>query len=443
MLPGLSEKVRPYQGLELASLQGARLAFAHIKRETPAVRRHFTLLIGLALIAGVIFGAIAHQTLSPEGAKTTADNLGLVTWVFLTLIKMVIAPLVFATLTAGVAHMGGGKTAGRAGLSAMLWFIAAGLVALAIGLITASLLQPGAGMHLPPPPPDATAVKADLSVKGFLAHVFPASVIDAMARNEVLQIVVFSLFAGPAIASLGPRAAVLLELLDQIGEVMLKIVGYIMALAPLAVFSAIAASIATHGLEVIVTYAKYVGGFYLTLALFWGVLFGAGLVVLKGRIVGLVAHIREPAIIAFSTASSEAAYPGLLAGLEKFGVSSRIASLVLPLGYSFNLGGSMAYTTFASLFIAQLYNIPLDLGQKVVLGLILMVTSKGIAGVPRASLVVVAAVLPYFHIPEAGLLLILGVDQFLDMGRSFTNVVGNSVAAAAVAQWEGELAPAE
>jgi Na+/H+-dicarboxylate symporter len=407
------------------------------------VRRHFTLLIGLGLILGLVFGALVHGSVSPAAATEIAGYLGLVTWVFLTLIKMVIAPLVFSTLTAGVAHMGGGKQAGRAGLAAMGWFLAAGAAALAIGLVMASLLQPGAGLHLPPPPADAQTVKADLTLKGFLSHVFPASIIDAMAKNEVLQIVVFSLFTGPAIASLGPRAAVLLELLDQIGEVMLKIVGFVMGLAPFAVFAAIGASVATHGLEVLVTYARFVGGFYLSLAIFWAALLAVAWLVLKDRLVGLLSNIREPALIAFSTASSEAAYPGLLAGLEKFGVSNRVASFVLPLGYSFNLCGSMMYTTFASLFIAQLYNIDLSIGQKIMLGLILMVTSKGIASVPRASLVVIAAVLPYFHIPEAGLLLILGVDQFLDMGRTCTNVLGNSVAAAAVAKWEDELAPAE
>ncbi len=403
------------------------------------MKRHFTLLIGLALALGLAVGAALHSGLTPHGTEEAAGYLGLITWVFLTLIKMVIAPLVFASLTAGVAHMGGGKAAGRAGLQTMGWFLAAGFISLGIGLAMASLLQPGAGAHLPPPPADVTAVKADLSLKGFLAHVFPASVIDAMAKNEVLQIVVFSLFAGPAISALGGRAAGVLELLDQTAEVMLKIVDYVMVIAPFAVFSAIAASVATHGLEVLLTYARFVGGFYLSLGLLWLVLIGAGWAVLKHRLPSLLNHVKGPALIAFSTASSEAAYPSLLAGLERFGVSSRIAAFVLPLGYSFNLGGSMMYTTFASLFIAQLYNIPLDLGQKLLLGGILMITSKGIAGVPRASLVVVAAVLPFFHIPEAGLLLVLGVDQFLDMARACTNVLGNSIAAAAVAKWENEL----
>ena len=403
--------------------------------------RHFTLLILVGMILGLGAGWAAHDGLAAAGAAELAGYLGLVTWTFLTLIKMVIAPLVFSTLTAGVAHMGGGSAAGRVGVRTVAWFIVAGIISLGIGLTMATVLQPGVGLHLPPPPADAAAVKADLTLTGFLAHVIPASIIDAMARNEVLEIVIFSLFVGTAIGQLGPRAAGVLDLLGQVAAVMLKVTEFVMAVAPFAVFSAIAATVAVHGVGVIATYARFVGGFYLSLALLWAVLLAAGAVAIRGRLPGLIAAIRQPALIAFSTASSEAAYPGLLEGLQRFGISRRVVSFVLPLGYSFNLDGSMLYTTFATLFIAQLYGIDLSLGQKLTLGAMLMVTSKGIASVPRASLVVIAAILPYFHIPEAGLLLVLGVDQFLDMGRSGTNVIGNSIAAAAVAGWEGELGP--
>jgi len=403
------------------------------------MRRHFTLFIMICMIAGLGTGWVAHDSLDTKTGAELAGYLGLVTWSFLTLIKMIIAPLVFSTLTSGVAHMGGGSTAGRVGGRTIAWFLIAGVFSLAIGLTMATILQPGAGLHLPPPPADVTAVKADLTLKGFLSHVIPSSIFDAMAKNEVLQIVVFSIFVGSAMGALGPRAAGALDVLGQLAAIMLKVTDYVMTVAPFAVFAAIAGTVTVHGVEIIVTYAKFVGGFYLSLAILWCVLLAAGAVTIRGRLPGLLSAIRQPALIAFSTASSEAAYPGLLEGLTKFGVSRRVAGFVLPLGYSFNLDGSMMYTTFASLFIAQLYGIDLSWTQKLTMAAMLMITTKGIASVPRASLVVIAAVLPYFHIPEAGLLLILGVDQFLDMGRSGTNVIGNSIAAAAVAGWEGEL----
>jgi Na+/H+-dicarboxylate symporter len=402
------------------------------------MRRHFTLIIVLGLVAGLGFGWVAHDTMSASGAASLAGSLDLVTGVFITLIKMIIAPLIFATLTSGVARMEGGGRAGRVGGRTIAWFVVAGMVALALGMTMATLIRPGEGLHLPQPA-DAATVKSDLSVKGFLAHVVPTSIVDAMARNEVLQIVVFSLFAGSAMSALGARAALALELLEQVAAIMLKITGYVMLVAPFAVFAAIASALAVHGAALIVVYARFIGGFYLAIAVFLGLLLAAASVVLRGRLPGLLAAIRQPALLAFSTASSEAAYPSLLDGLIRFGVSPRVAGFVLPLGYSFNLGASMLYTTFAVLFIAQIYGVELTLTQKFVLGGMLFVTSKGIAGVSRASLVVIAAALPYFHLPQSGLLLILAADQLLDMGRSGANVVGNAIAAAAVATWEGEL----
>ena len=405
------------------------------------MRRHFTLIILAGMIAGLVVGYLANIGLAKPDAASLASYLDLVTGVFISLIKMIIAPLIFATLISGVARMEGGGRAGRVGGRTIAWFVVAGVIALVLGMTMASLIRPGEGLHLPQPPADAATVKSDLTVKGFLAHVVPTSIIDAMAKNEVLQIVVFSLFAGSAMSALGAKAHGALELLEQVAAIMLKITGYVMLVAPFAVFAAIASALALHGASLIVIYAKFIGGFYLAIAVFLALLLAAGSVVLKGRLLGLLAVIRQPALLAFSTASSEAAYPSLLDGLIRFGVSPRVAGFVLPLGYSFNLGASMLYTTFAVLFIAQIYGVELSLAQKVVLGAMLFVTSKGIAGVSRASLVVIAAALPYFHLPQSGLLLILAADQILDMGRSGANVIGNSIAAAAVASWEGELGP--
>ena len=405
--------------------------------------QRFTLYILAGMVLGLIAGAVIHAAVPDP--KAWADELALLTDIFLRLVKMIIAPLVLSTLIVGIAHMGDGKAIGRVGIKALGWFVAAGVVSLIIGMIVVELLHPGTGLRMAIPAADAAGapgVATSLSLKEFLAHVFPASVVDAMAKNEILQIVVFSVFVGVATAAVGEPARPFLAGVEALAQVMLKVTNYVMLFAPVAVFAAIAASVATQGLEVIFTYAKFVGGFYLGLAILWGVLLAAGgAVVGMRRVRDLFGMVRQPALIAFSTASSEAAYPRTLEELERFGVSRRLASFVLPLGYSFNLDGSMMYCTFASLFIAQVYGIHLTWAQRGLMLLLFLVTSKGIAGVPRASLVVIAATLPYFKIPEAGLLLVLGVDHFLDMGRSATNVIGNSVASAVVAKWEGELQP--
>jgi Na+/H+-dicarboxylate symporter len=278
-----------------------------------------------------------------------------------------------------------------------------------------------------------------LSLKEFVTHLVPKSAVEAMANNEILQIVVFSVFFGVALASLGAKGKLLAEGIEQVADVMLRITGYVMSFAPFAVFAAMAATITTQGLGVLVTYGKFMVEFYLSLGILWCVLALAGFAVMGGAMKRMLNLIKEPFLLAFSTASSEAAYPKTLRQLEVFGIPNRITSFVLPMGYSFNLDGSMMYCTFAAIFIAQAYNIPLTLGQQFTMLLLLMVTSKGMAGVPRASLVVISATLSTFNIPEAGLLLIIGIDQFLDMGRSATNVLGNSIATAAVAKWEGQL----
>jgi Na+/H+-dicarboxylate symporter len=404
--------------------------------------RPLTLYILFAMILGIIVGYACNKALpDKQAAASVSGYISLVTDLFLRLIKMIIAPLVFSTLVVGIAHMGDSKTVGRIGVKTMGWFITASLMSLTLGLIMVSILRPGENIGLPLP--DITASSnlktASFSIKEFVTHLVPTSIFAALAGNEMLQIVVFAIFFGLGAAALGELTKPMILLIDQVALVMLKVTGNVMKMAPLAVFAAIASTITTQGIGILVTYAKFMGGFYLSLILLWGLLILAGYIFLGPRTTRLVSLIREPFLLAFSTASSEAAYPKLLSQLERFGVSSRITSFVLPMGYSFNLDGSMMYCTFASLFIAQAYGVHLSLGTKIAMLLLLMVTSKGMAGVPRASLVVIAATLSTFNIPEAGLLLIMGVDQFLDMGRSATNAVGNSIAAAVVAKWEGEL----
>jgi Na+/H+-dicarboxylate symporter len=405
------------------------------------LKRFLPALIASAMIAGVLVGFLINTGLSPADAKAAAANLSIITDIFLRLIRMIIAPLVFSTLVVGIAHMEDSAAIGRVGVKTLSWFMLASLVSLTLGLIMVHLLQPGAGLALPPPAAHADVATSGFSLKDFIAHLVPSSIFDAMARNEILQIVVFSVFVGTAVAALDGQAPLILTACEQAAAVMLKITGYVMVTAPLVVFAALASTVATSGLSIIIVYAKFVGGFYLSLLLLWVLLIAVSALAVRRRIGALLQTIREPLLLAFSTATSEAAYPYLLSGLPKFGVPRKIVSFVLPLGYSFNLDGSMMYCTFASLFIAQAYGIALTLGQQITMLALLMITSKGIAGVPRASLVVIAATLPVFNLPEAGLLLIIGVDHLLDMGRSATNVVGNSVAAVMVSKWEKQLEP--
>ncbi|MGH8634931.1 MAG: dicarboxylate/amino acid:cation symporter, partial [Burkholderiales bacterium] len=364
--------------------------------------------------------------------------------VFLRLIKMIIAPLVFATVVAGIAGMGDAKAVGRIGGKALLWFITASLVSLLLGMFFANLFQPGQGLGLPLPDKDmATNLKTGgLNLREFITHVFPKSFFESMATNEILQILVFSCFFGFAIASLkGGTATTAKNFIGELVPVMLKVTDFVMWVAPAGVFGAVAAAITVQGLGVLGTYGKFIGSFYGALLVLWAVLIGAGFVFLGPAVFRLMGLVKEPLMIAFTTASSEAAYPKLMEQLHRFGANDRVTSFVLPLGYSFNLDGSMLYQAFAALFIAQAYGIDLSFGQQLTLLLVMMVSSKGVAGVPRASLVVVAAVLPTFGLPEGGLLLILGIDQFLDMGRTATNVIGNSIATSVVAKWEGQLGP--
>lgn len=404
-----------------------------------------TTWIFIALVLGIAVGYLCN-TLAPDAAaaKEIAGYFTALTDIFLRLVKMIIAPLVFATLVAGIASLGDSKAVGRITLKAMGWFVTASFVSLALGLFWANVLQPGHSMQLALPDAGAaTNLKtASLNFKDFIVNVFPKSIFEAMGSNAVLQIVVFSLFFGFALSSLKDATGkAMICTIDELVHVMIKITDYVMLFAPVGVFAAVAAAITVQGLGVLSTYAALIGSFYLGLASLWLVLVAVGYVVLKKRVFTLLGLVKEPTLIAFSTASSEAAYPKTMEQLEKFGVKDEVTGFVLPMGYAFNLDGSMIYQAFAIMFIAQVYGIEMSFFTQLTMLLVLMVSSKGMAGVSRASLVVVAATLPMFGLPEAGLLLIMGIDVFLDMGRTATNVIGNSLATAAIAKWEGKLGP--
>jgi Na+/H+-dicarboxylate symporter len=397
----------------------------------------------IALVIGIVVGYLVNANSDTAGAQSFSDAMSLITTLFLRLIKMIIAPLVFATLVVGIAKMGDAKEVGRIGVKALGWFVIASIISLSLGLVLVNIFRPGdalfaAGM-MPPIGAESGITTTSLTMKDFITHLVPVSIADGMAKNEILQIVVFSVFFGTAAAAVGARATPLIDAIDGVAHVMLKLTGYVMNFAPIAVFAAVAGIIAKSGLGVLSTYGIFMAQFYFGIALLWVVLIGIGMAFIGPRIMRLISELRGPTLLAFSTASSEAAFPKTLEALERFGVKNRLASFVLPIGYSFNLDGSMMYCTFAAVFIAQAYGIDLSIGTQITMMLVLMLTSKGMAGVPRASLVVIAATLNQFDIPEAGLLLLLAIDHFLDMARSATNVIGNGIATAVVAKWEGDL----
>jgi Na+/H+-dicarboxylate symporter len=407
-----------------------------------------TLYVAIALILGIMVGELLNLSLGSSGTAKPNPALSqiieifsVLTDIFLRLVKMIIAPLVFSTLVVGMAKMGDIQTVGRIGIKALLWFFSASIFSLLLGMLLVNVFEPGSSLHiaLPPIGSETGLPQVKPTLGAFVAHIFPKSIIEAMAANEILQIVVFSMFFGIACATLGDLARPTVKLLNSLAHIMLKVTGYVMHYAPVAVFAAIASVIAQHGIGVLLTYGKFIGEFYFGLLLLCSLLGCVGFLFLGQRVLSLLRHIREPMLLAFGTASSESAYPKLLQQLERFGCDEKVCGLVLPLGYSFNLDGSMMYMTFAVLFIAQAYGIDMALADQLIMLLVLLFTSKGVAGVPRASLIVIAATLSMFHIPEAGLLLLLGIDQILDMGRSATNVFGNSIAAALVSRWEKAL----
>lgn len=401
-----------------------------------------TICIVIFMLAGIVSGAVIHSYTSESVIAAWSDNITLLTDIFLRLIKMVIAPLVFSTLTVGIMRLGETSTIGRVGGKAMIWFISSSILSILVGLFIVTLEQPGSGLNLaiPKEAVDTGLAVGGMSLKGFLSHTIPTSIAGAMANNEILQIVVFSMFFGIGGASLGEKFnAPLVAALDVVSHIMLKVTGYVMYVAPLAIFAAISSVIATEGLGILLNYASFIGGYYVAILMTCLVLLAVGYLVLKKEVFRLVSMLKDPVLVAFTTSSSEAAYPKTLEQLTTFGCSRNIVSFVLPIGYSFNLVGSMVYCSFASMFIAQAYNIHLSFAEISVLMLTLMLASKGIAGVPRSALVVLAATIPSFNIPVAGILLLMGIDHFLDMGRSAINVLGNGIATAMLAQNEGLL----
>ena len=406
-----------------------------------------TLYILIAMFAGALLGYIVHTQASPGFIESFSKNIKLLTTVFIRMVQMIIAPLVFSTLVVGIAKLGDLKAVGRVGGKAMLWFIGASLISLLLGMVLVNFFQPGAGFsNVELDKTEAGKLVSNtqqFSLQLFVEHIVPRSVIEAMATNEILQLVIFSIFFGVAAASMGDKAKVIVKALDAVSHVILKMVGYVMNVAPLGVFGAIAAVIASKGLEVFVFYGKYMLYFLIGIAILWVIMLSVGYVILRKRLPELLRRIASPLIIAFSTTSSEAVFPKLTEELERFGCKNKIVSFILPLGYSFNLDGSMMYMTFASLAIAQANNIHLDMGTQLTMLLVLMLTSKGIAGVPRASLVIVTATCAMFNIPPEGIALILPIDHFCDMFRTATNVLGNTLATTVVSKWENELGPAQ
>ena len=411
----------------------------------PPKKNKLTLWILVAMVLGIGVGYFVHTQSSPVVIKGFSTNIKLLSSIFIRLVQMIIAPLVFTTLVVGIAKLGDLKTVGRVGGKAILWFVTASLVSLLIGLVLVNFFKPGQYISLSQQDTeglkDLMTKQTSFSLQNFVEHVIPKSFIEAMATNEILQLVVFSIFFGVAAASVGEYAKPLIKALEVASHIILKIVGYVMNFAPLGVFGAIAAVVAAKGLEIFEFYIKYFAFFLIGIASLWAILLTVGFIILRGRLKELLRRISNPLLIAFSTTSSEAVFPKLTEELERFGCKDRIVAFVLPLGYSFNLDGSMMYMTFASLAIAQVYNVPIahDIPSQLTMLLVLMLTSKGIAGVPRASLVVVLATCAMFNIPPIGVALILPIDHFCDMFRTATNVVGNALATSVVSKWEGEL----
>ncbi|MEQ1724479.1 MAG: dicarboxylate/amino acid:cation symporter [Sphingopyxis sp.] len=413
--------------------------------------RRLTWYILAGMILGVLAGWLVYTfitpgvvTVWPFGATADLkqiyiDSFGLLSGIFLNLIKLLVAPLILSTIVVGIAHMGDSSAIGRIGTRAIAWFITASLISISLGLVMVNFFQPGVGVDVSGATREAVGEVQQLDFFEFILHIFPKNAFEALATNNILQILVFSLFAGVGLSAIGEKGAALVRGAEALADLMLQITGYVMRFAPFAVFGALAKVVATSGLGILRTYVELVSEFYLSLAILWVILLTIGAVFLHGRIWTLIRYIREPMMIAFSTASSEAALPRLFEQLDRFGVPRRISGFMLPLGYSFNLDGSMMYMSFATIFIAQAYGIELDIGQQIVILLTLMISSKGVAAVPRASLVVITGTLAMFGLPVEGVALILGIDQFLDMGRTATNVVGNAVATSVITKWEGML----
>ena len=402
---------------------------------------NLTVQIIIAMILGGLLGIFIHNNYIPDDAKSFSDKVKILATVFIRLVQMIISPLVFTTLVVGIAKLGDIKAVGRIGVKALGWFFSASFVSLLIGMFWVNTLQPGVGLKLAnvdlTTATEVTQKTEVFSAQNFVEHIIPKSIVEAMASNEILQIVIFSIFFGLAAASIGANAKPVVNALDKTSHIILKMVNYVMKFAPIGVFGAIAGVFALKDVnELLLTYAKFFSSFLVGIASLWMFLLVIGFIFLRRRMILLLKHIISPLVIAFGTTSSEAVFPKLTEELERFGVKDKIVSFMLPLGYSFNLDGSMMYMTFASIFIAQVYGVHLNTATQMTMLLVLMLTSKGIAGVPRASLVVVAATCGMFKIPIEGIALLLPIDHFCDMFRSATNVLGNALATSVVGKWE-------
>jgi Na+/H+-dicarboxylate symporter len=409
-------------------------------------RNRLSTWIFMALVAGVVVGAVIHSTTgSPELNKQIAGYMSMFTDIFLRLIKMIIAPLVFTGVVSGMRHSETPGDIGRVGVRAVLWFVAASVLSLVLGLLLSNQMALGVGVT---PPHSNTPLDVNVgafSLKNFVSHMVPQSIFLAMSNNDVIAILVFALFFGFAISHFGdkePAIKAMNTTIEGAFKIMLKVTDFVMRFAPIGVFAAVASTVTVQGLGVLGTYGKFIGGVYSGMILLSVVLVIIGFLMLGKSVFRLVGVVKEPMLIAFSTSSSEATFPKMLEQLEKYGISNRITSFVLPLAYSFNADGSMMYQAFASVFLLQVYGIHMSFEQQLGMLLVMLVSSKGIAGVPRASIVVVAATLPLFNIPADGIALLLAADTFIDMGRTVVNVVGNSIACAIIARWETKRAAA-
>jgi Na+/H+-dicarboxylate symporter len=415
----------------------------HIESPVKQKKNRLTLYILVAMVLGATLGAIVHQNFDADIATKFSTYIKILATIFIRLVQMIIAPLVLTTLVVGIAKLGDLKSVGRIGGRALAWFFTASFISLIIGLLWVNFLKPGVGVNLSnvdlSASAEVTEKTQDFSVQHFVEHIIPKSVFEAMATNEILQIVIFAIFFGLAAASIGDYVKPVINAMDKFSHIILKMVNFVMKFAPIGVFGAIAGVFAVKDIsDLMITYTKFFSSFLVGIASLWVVLILVGYIFLGNHLKRLLKHIISPLVIAFGTTSSEAVFPKLTEELERFGIKDRIVSFMLPLGYSFNLDGSMMYMTFASIFIAQVYGVHLDIGTQLTMLVVLMLTSKGIAGVPRASLVVVAATCGMFNIPIEGVALILPIDHFCDMFRSATNVLGNSVATAVVGKWEGD-----
>ena len=405
------------------------------------LRISLTTQILVGLVVGVVVGLVLHYFFAANA--TAIAWVRVLSRIFLSLIKVIIAPLIFSTLVVGIAGAGSLKEVGRIGAKAIIYFEIVTTMALFIGLAAVNLTRPGDGVNLPPEPSaeakEIASRAAKISAQDHIVGIFPTSIVRSMAENDVLQIVVFSLLFAAAVAALGEKGKPVLQLCESVSEVMFKFTNYVMHFAPWGVGAAMAVTVGKNGPEVLKNLAMLIGTLYGALVVFIVVVLGAVAAVIRLPVRRFIAHVKEPLILAFTTTSSESAFPKALENMEKFGVPKRIVSFVLPMGYSFNLDGSTLYLSLAAMFVAQASNHEIGIGDQLLMVLTLMLTTKGIAAVPRASLVVLSGTLATFGLPLEGIAVILGVDELMDMARTATNVLGNCLATVVVAKWEGEF----